>query len=64
METQGREGDVESSLLDPGPGEEDEEDEEEVDYTREDELLKRRKRRRKEVRKSLPLWKSGTTRTP
>ena len=40
METQGGEGDVESSLLDPGPGEEDEEDEEEVEDTREKELIK------------------------
>ena len=39
-ETQGGEGDVESSLLDPGPGEEDKEDEEEVEETREEELLK------------------------
>jgi hypothetical protein len=33
-ETQGGEGDVESSLLDPGPGEEDKEDEEKVEDTR------------------------------
>ena len=76
-ETQGGEGDVESSLLDPGPGEEDKEDEEEVEDTREEELLKEEvstddvkevdkedmKGRRKAVRKSLPLRKLGTTRT-